>query len=47
MKFKKWVGGLDEIDVAQDRDTRLALVNSVENSSSIKFGEFRDYLRTY
>jgi hypothetical protein len=40
-------GGIDLIDVAQDRDRWRALVNAVMKPlSSIKCGKFLDYLRT-
>jgi hypothetical protein len=29
--FKKWDGGMDSIELAQDRDRRQALVNGVIN----------------
>ena len=29
--FRRWDGGMDWFDLAQDRDRRLALVNAVKN----------------
>jgi phenylalanine-4-hydroxylase len=44
--FRKWVWGMDWIDLAQERDRWQALVNKVMNLwASIKCGEFLDYLR--
>jgi hypothetical protein len=40
--IKEWDGGMDWINLAQDRNRRLALVNSVMNFRSIKCGEFLD-----
>jgi hypothetical protein len=45
--FKKRDGGLDWIDLVQDRNRWRALVNVVTKlSASIKCGEFLDWLRT-
>jgi len=45
MSFKKQDGGMDWIDLAQDR--RWALINAVINSlDCIKSGEFLDSMRT-
>jgi hypothetical protein len=40
--FRKWDGGIDWIDLAQDRDKWQALVNGNEPLCSIKCGEFLD-----
>jgi hypothetical protein len=41
--FRKWDGGLDWIDLAQDRDRWPALVKAVnKRSGSIQCGEFLD-----
>jgi hypothetical protein len=41
--LEKWFGGMDWIDVANDRDRWRALVNTVMNAGgSIKCGEFLD-----
>jgi len=42
--FRKWDGGMDWIELAQDRDRWWARGNGP--SSSIKCGEFLDLLRT-
>jgi hypothetical protein len=43
MDLKDWgVGGVDWIDVAQDKDRQRAFVNVVMNVGSIKCGEFLD-----
>ena len=39
-------GGMDWIQLAQDRDRWWALVNAAMNSSSVKRREFIDQLRT-
>jgi hypothetical protein len=41
--FRKWVRGMEWIDLAQDMDMWRALVNAVMN---LKRGEFLDYLST-
>ena len=38
--FRKWDGGVDWIDLAQDRDRWRTL------GSATKFGEFLDFLQT-
>ena len=38
---------VDWINVAQDRDSRQAVVNMVMNLCRIKCGQFVDYLRNY
>jgi hypothetical protein len=44
---RKWYGGMDWIEPAQDRDRCRYVVNAVMNlSGSIKCGELLDYLRT-
>ena len=41
--FRKWSAGMVLIDMAEDRDTRRALVNAVMNfRGSVKCGEFLD-----
>jgi hypothetical protein len=41
--FKKWDGGMDWIDMAQDKDRWRAVVSAVMKASgSIKRGEFLD-----
>jgi hypothetical protein len=41
--FKKWDGGMDWIDLAQNSDRWQTLVNAVMNfSGSIKWGKFLD-----
>ena len=45
--FRKWDGGMDWTDVAQDRDRLRAFANEVnEPSGSIQCREFLDELRT-
>jgi hypothetical protein len=39
-------GGMDGIDLAQDKERWQALVNAVMNSGSIECGEYLDCLRT-
>jgi hypothetical protein len=39
------MGGMNWINLAQDRNRRRALVNVVMNSGSIKLGEFLGWVR--
>ena len=40
--LRKWVGGMDWIDLAQDRNRWKAVANAVMNTGFVKGGEFLD-----
>jgi hypothetical protein len=44
---EKWVGGIDWIDLAEDRDKWRAVVNAVMNLRVRQNGKFFGLLRTY